>query len=239
MLKTMQLILLPFAGGSSYSYYTLTKYLPGHFDVIAIDTPGHGRRINEALLYDCNTIAGEVIREIEKNINPDLPYALFGHSMGALLGHILLRKAQAGLLPLPVHFFASGRQAPSCPASIGPVWELPPKAFRERLKEFDYTPEGILNSDAIMNFFEPILRADFRAVEQYRYTPADPVHVPITVLAGRDDNMDQAGGGQWQQETTFPLNIYWFEGKHFFIFEHSREVCNIIADTLRPAEHQP
>jgi surfactin synthase thioesterase subunit len=236
MSKTMKLILLPFAGGSSYSYHMLTRHLPCYLEVIAIDIPGHGRRLNEPLLYDCNSIANDIVRGLKEIIVSGMSYALFGHSMGALLGYIILQKAQAGQLPLPVHFFASGHKAPACPRTGESIWRLPSKAFWERLKDFNYTPDEILNHSAIMDFFEPMLRADCQAVDDCQYASCGPVPVPVTVLAGRDDDLDQAAIELWQQETIFPLRTHWFEGGHFFVFQNPGAVCSIITDTLSEYE---
>ncbi len=226
------LVLLPFAGGSSFSYTQLNGGLAATFEVRALDTPGHGRRMKEPLLNNCDAMAEDIVTSLQRIVPPDQPYAIYGHSMGALLGHLVIRKLVAAGQRLPVHFFASGRSGPSFDREREIMWSLPGPAFRERLKQLDLMTDELLNNEVLMEIFEPVLRSDFRAVETFVHHPQAPYAVPVTVLNGTEDDLNEAAAAAWQKETTLPVKLYWFEGGHFFLFKHIQAVCQVMIQTL-------
>jgi medium-chain acyl-[acyl-carrier-protein] hydrolase len=65
----------------------------------------------------------------------DMPYAFFGHSMGALISFELARYLRHMEYDLePVHLFVSGRHAPQLPDLDPPTYHLPEAAFIEELR---------------------------------------------------------------------------------------------------------
>ena len=52
-----KLFIIPHAGGSSYSYYGFTKIKA---DIVLLDLPGHGIRINEPLLDSLDEIVDDL-----------------------------------------------------------------------------------------------------------------------------------------------------------------------------------
>jgi len=109
----MQLFCFPFAGGSYYSYYPLKRFLNPRINLIPLDLPGHGRRMQEPLLSDLNDMCNDVYKQIDGEL--DNPYAFLGHSMGALIGYLLTQKITRMGFPGPSHLFATGRQGPPRP----------------------------------------------------------------------------------------------------------------------------
>src|SRR5690606_40893251 len=98
------------------------------------------------------------------------PYAIYGHSLGSLLTYLVTIRIIREGLNKPVHLFVSGRGGPSIPRKEPPTSELPRPAFINKLRELGGFPDDLLNDEDVMNFFEPILRSDFRGVETYQYT---------------------------------------------------------------------
>jgi medium-chain acyl-[acyl-carrier-protein] hydrolase len=79
------------------------------------------------------------------------------------------------------------------------------------------------------------LRADFSLVGNYVYQNAPLLNVPITVLAGRDDQhvtFEQAAA--WSLESTARSNIEWLDGDHFFIEQHAKSVLDCVRRHLEP-----
>ncbi len=69
-----------------------------------------------------------------------------------------------------------------------------------------------------MEFFEPVLRADFRVLEMHKYSPSPPIDVPVLLMLGRDDvDIPLENAEPWRQETSRPMIIKQFSGNHFFI----------------------
>lgn len=229
MQQSITLFCLPFAGGSSYSYNTFGPNLSANVELFAVELPGRGKRSRESLLYDAHTVADDILNTIEPVIASGKPYAIFGHSMGALLGYLVIRRLIEKKLQLPVHFFASGRGGPSYKDGREQYYKLPKKEFRETLRELGGSPKEVLEHDQLMDFFEPVLRADFQVVETYEHDAQDPFTVPVSVMTGKEDSISLEAAGLWQKETTLPVKVYEFDGGHFFIFDHVKEICRIIS----------
>jgi surfactin synthase thioesterase subunit len=90
----------------------------------------------------------------------------------------------------------------------------------------------LLDDPDAMEFFEPILRADFQAFETYCYEQSDPLDIPIWVAIGTDEEATYEKAIAWQFETKREVEVVQFPGNHFFIFEHEREIVEIIANKL-------
>ena len=78
--------------------------------------PGRENRFVEAPF----TRAEAVVEAMAPAAGPvlDRPYALFGHSMGAMLGFELIRHLRRRGDPLPVQFFVSASAPRSAPAGV-------------------------------------------------------------------------------------------------------------------------
>jgi external thioesterase TEII len=227
------LVMLPFAGGNAYSYRSMLKYLPDSFDVLCPELPGRGAYSEQSLMTNLVDLSAYVLENWLKPISLDRPYVLFGHSMGAILAHILLGDLERAQLNLPVHLFVSGRGGPSCPDMRGEsVAALSSPDFRKKLRAMGGTPDEVLENDELMDYFEPILRADFEAVANYTYRPSPAHDVPITVFFGDEEEITEESALLWGKETISRITLRKMQGDHFFIFRHSLEIMEELSGSL-------
>lgn len=231
-MSRITLFTLPFAGGSKYSYNTFTKFLPAFIDFQPLEVPGRGERISDDLVADIHRMADDIFQQIKKH---DLknPYAIYGHSMGSILAYLVSQKIADAKLPRPLHLILTG--------AAGPSWEerersrhlLSKADFKKKLEEYGGSPKEVLENEELFEFFEPILRNDFQAVETYYYTkPAEKLDVPVTVMIGLSEQVTIDEARLWEQETTAPFSVRQFPGGHFFIYDYTAEVVKVIATQL-------
>jgi len=230
------LFCLPFAGGSSYAFREFQRRADSAVRVTPIELPGRGKRYNEPLVTDIHNLADDIFRQIKDDLGT--PYAIYGHSMGSLLSYLLSLKIQAHGLPLPNHVFVSGRGGPSVTYEDENVHNLPKHQFIEKLREIGGSSDEILNDEKLMDFFEPIIRADFQAVQSFCYTRQPLLEVGITCMIGTDDkktSLDQAKA--WSRESTQPCDVIEYAGNHFFILDHIDAILEVFRKKLdtRPA----
>ncbi len=223
---------LPFAGGSSYSYQDFQRYANDALRIEAIDLPGRGRRFSEPLLTSLNHMADDVFNQIRDRLNR--PYAIFGHSMGACIAHVLTRRIIREGCPPPRHLFVSGRESPSVPCKEKNWHLLSIREFLDILKRFEGTSRQVMENRELMDLFEPVLRADFQALAEYRYEKRPPLDIPITVLRGSRDSVTRADALQWRDETTASFSLLEFDGGHFFIFRHADRIAKILLRGILP-----
>ncbi|MET1077272.1 MAG: alpha/beta fold hydrolase [Pseudomonas sp.] len=223
-------IALPFAGGAGHCYRDLQLALPATLPLLTLELPGHGRRIAEPALPSLAAIAADLLPALFE-ITHQGPYALFGHSMGAYLCALLLRRLAADNLPLPVHVLVSGAGAPGLPRPE-PISHLPPAVFLARVRELGGMPDGLLSNPLLLELFTPILLADFHAIETYEHPVAPALRLPISVLRGEADEVSQAAACAWEQECNGPLTLRNYPGGHFFLLEQTAAVARDIASDI-------
>jgi surfactin synthase thioesterase subunit len=229
--KTL-LYCLPFAGGNTLSYREFQTHVHNTIQIKAIELPGRGKRMREPLLTDAKVIVADAFTQIQSEIT-NQRYAIYGHSMGALLGYLLTKRILSCGQPAPVHLIVSGRRAPSVTDDKPLKHLLSKEAFLTALKDMGGFPLELLAHKELIDFFEPILRTDFRAIETYSYQPTSSFDIPITILHGlNDEEVTYAELLPWQQETQQPIAIKQFPGGHFFIFEHLAQIGQVFSRTL-------
>ena len=228
----IKLFCLPFAGGSKYSYKGYQAIAPAEIEVIPLELPGRGKRIREPLVTDLEVLVEDLYADLYPQLN-DGPYAIYGHSMGALLTHLLTKKILVDDdIRNPLHLFLTGCRGPSVADSEPGKHLLPKDQFIQKLIDYGGSPDEILQDKQLINFFEPIIRADFQAIESHQYVPSEPHEVPMTVMIGNQEVTTSEMAKAWQKESSIPINFFEFEGKHFFIFDHENEIMKIMTTTL-------
>ncbi|WP_242608919.1 thioesterase II family protein [Actinomadura formosensis] len=224
---------LPHAGGSASFFFPVSRALAPAVEVLAVQYPGRQDRRHEPNIADLSDLADQIFAAISHL--DDRPMALLGHSMGAVLAYeVALRMQDAGLPP-PVRLFASGRRAPSRHRPSG-LHQQPDARIVAELRRLSGTDAAMLADPEILEMIIPAVRADYRAVETYRYEPGRRLDCPVTVLTGDGDpqvSVDEAAA--WKEHTTGPTELQVFQGGHFFLVDHSERVIGIVAERL---DHQ-
>jgi surfactin synthase thioesterase subunit len=110
-MKKIRLFCLPYAGGSSMVYSKWKDDLDRCIHLRPLELAGRGKRISEPYYQSAEEAAEDVLQMIRFEL-ADLPYAFYGHSMGALFAYLTTQKIRKMRYPGPVHIFFSGRVAP-------------------------------------------------------------------------------------------------------------------------------
>lgn len=225
--RRLRLIAFQFAGSNRHAYRLIQRRLAQHVELCCFELPGRGRRHAEALLTELPAMVANVIDPIAECVR-GFRYALFGHSMGALLAHLAGRRLLERGLPPPLRLIVSGSAAPSQPL-LTERHRLSPGDFLRELRTLGGCPDEVLNDAELVDLFLPVLRADFQALETYRAEPGAPLPYPITMLRGTEDGeVARAGAEAWRAETSGEFDAHDLPGGHFFIFENLDRVVSLI-----------
>lgn len=233
MNKTIQLFCLPFAGGNKYSYREFIEKAPSFLKIVTLEYQGRGTRMQDALVTDINKMVNDVFGQVSPLIGQQ-DYAIYGHSLGGLMAYLLTLKLVENNHKPPMHIFITGTSGPSSPdrQEEKKRYLLPQKEFIEEIRALDGMPEEILENEELLYYFEPILRADFQASETYTYRERPPLTIPFTVVTGTEEDIEPENIKLWQKESIYPVDFKRLPGKHFFIFQHTFKIIEIISKKL-------
>jgi len=226
----MRLICLPHAGGGASSFHALAGLLPRDIEMLTVQLPGRESRLSEppfcrmAPLIDALT--GAVAPLLDK------PYALFGHSMGALIAYELGRAFERQRLPLPCTTIVSGRRAPSVPNTEAPLHRLPDDQFVDALiARYDAIPKVIRDEPELMALFMPVLKADFEVFETHHHADTPPLDCALAIYGGRADPQTQQMEG-WADLYDGPCRTRLFDGGHFYLADQRRALADTLAEDV-------
>ena len=193
--------------------------------------PGRESRIWEEPYTDLGILAYDLAEALAPAI--DRPFAIFGHSMGALIAFALARqlRQRSGLTPL--HLFASACRAPQSPDLDPPLHGLPEDEFLSRLRAMNYGPDEIYNHPQFLEILLPTVRADYCLCENYEYRSERPLECPITVFGGLEDRRVTAADlDAWSIQTAARFRRVMFPGGHLFLHHHEPAVADCIVAEL-------
>lgn len=222
----------PFAGGSAAVYRGWADRLPSSVDLRAVQLPGRQDRMAQAPATDLAGLVRTLADELREDLT-DVPFAFFGHSMGALLSFELARELRRSGGPQPVLLGLSAWSSPRGGLPHERYSTLSDEAFLEVLTRLGGMPQDVLAAPDLLRLVLPTLRADFAVVESHTYQEEPPLAVPMSVFGGTADPFTEARGvEEWRRETTVPLTVRHYPGRHFFLLDHSDAVAGAFAGDL-------
>lgn len=189
----VQLFCLAHAGGTAGAYRQWGQHLPRDIQIVPLELPGHGTlrglppHVEWASLIDSLCNAFYAARDHAR------PYAVFGHSMGALVGLELLyavrqqRAAQENASRIKGATGKTGTMTAVTESETDPVWfgvsgSVGPSRRRhethwlhcttaqmiDKLRALGGTPAALLDDPDFISMLMPTLRADFHLCGTYR-----------------------------------------------------------------------
>jgi surfactin synthase thioesterase subunit len=123
----MPLICLPYAGGGASAFRGWSAALPEGIDIWAVELPGRESRFVEALPTDLDELVFSLADVLGPHV--DRPYAIFGHSLGALVGIELAWALRAAGCREPAAIMVSAHRAPHLASPIRPCTPSHPTAL--------------------------------------------------------------------------------------------------------------
>jgi len=221
--------MLPFGGGNEASYQKFEPFLDKKITMLNAEAPGKGRRIKEPVLKNMYLIADAYFDQFKHKIKE--PYVIFGHSMGAYIGHLMIQRIMDEKLPLPKHFFVTSKIAPS--RNYNKKRSIyTNEQFVRHLKDLKGMPDAILENEELLSIFLPIIRSDFDALDLYKYKAREPYPVDMTMICGSHEDVADDQLTDWKKETCGEFVFERWEGHHFWIFDHLPTLCERINKTL-------
>ncbi|MFE7898179.1 thioesterase II family protein [Streptomyces sp. NPDC057424] len=220
----LTLYCLAHAGGSAQSYGRLEAVVPPGVRVVPLELPGHGTRLRESLLGEMEQVVTEAVRLLRQDREEqgggdghDRPFALFGHSFGALVAYETARRLRQAGATVEL-LLVSGRVSPAWPPPHEPLHMLPDPLFTAELSRMGGIPDALLSAPTVLQLFLPSVRADLRMLETYAHRHTEPLDVPVAAFAGLEDALTHTDGMKaWSELTSEAFDLALLPGGHFFL----------------------
>ncbi|RLU85857.1 thioesterase [Streptomyces griseocarneus] len=210
-----RLYFFPHAGGSAGEYLYWAKPVE-RAAPHAVQLPGRGTRIGEAPVHDL----GKLVAELAGTGEFTGEYSFFGHSFGSLLAYELTCALRDAGLPLPRRLVVSSAPAPHIRRTFLGVEGMDDDELLAAVQaRHGGIPEEVLAYPEMRTLIAVSLRADYTALETYSWPGHAPLPVPVTVLAGADEELARGDGpAAWSEHTTAgAVDVRTFPGGHFYL----------------------
>ncbi len=227
----LRLFCLPFAGGGASLFRTWGKTLSPTIEVCPIQLPGREERLADPPYTNLRALAESLAIQLQPYVQQ--PFALFGHSVGALVAFELTSTLRRQSASMPLALCLSAHRAPHLPARRKPLSALPDVEFLQAVCAIGGTPAAVFENQALRDLVLPALRADFTALETYRFVPEAPLDCPLVLYAGlKDTEAPPQDVATWQEYTTRTTMLRLFPGDHFFLRADRELLLQTTAATL-------
>lgn len=231
-------VCFPHAGGASSAFHGWAELLPETVELIAVQYPGRQDRFGDPMPASipelAETVAGSITTPFRR------PTAFFGHSMGALVAFEAARRLQPRFPSPLAALFASACKAPA---------ERTPKGLdfgKEQLREYIVDLGGsaalaLQQDEELWEVAAPVIEADLRLTESYRYTPGAPLTCPLIAFGGAQDRtVTPADIALWKEYAIGGAEVHVLEGGHFYFEDSLPQLLSAVAGALLqvPSSHR-
>ena len=210
-----------------------SSQLPDWIELLPVQLSGREQRLSQPasrnLLDVVHTLGESILSLVEE------PFALFGHSMGAIIGYELTRHLRRTVQAQPACLFVAACRAPHVARDDTPLHGLPDGEFLEQLQQrYQGLPPEISANREIVDALLPTIKADFQCLETYAHRQQPPLDCPIFACGGIDDTSVTASHlNAWKQHTNDAFTLRLFPGGHFFLKDHPTNLPGMIARHLQ------
>lgn len=232
----VRLYVLPFAGGGVAAFQAWPAGLGAEVEVCPVRLPGRESRFGEPCMVSMEPLADTVAQVVshESSRPGALPFAIFGHSLGAVVAYEVTRRLSSAVTRSMRKLIVGGRQAPFQPSRYPAVHHLPDDELVRTMNErYNAIPQAVLDEPELLQLVLPVLRGDMQVIETYRYGEGPKLDVDLVALGGRDDTgVPQSSLDAWGELTTGRFESHMLDGGHFFIQSHGAQVFPLVRRAL-------
>lgn len=200
-------------------------------EVLGAQIPGRGARLRERPYRRMAQLIPALVDAIRPRL--DVPYGIFGHSLGAIVAFELVRALRRAGSPLPASLVVSARSAPQLPRKLPPIHPLPRAAFIQALEQRYGMADPMLRDPDMAALLYPPLQADMEMFETWVYEAEAPLPVPLVACVGsRDPTATPETLEAWREQTSERFTLHVVDGDHFYPLRNRAPLLGILRDAL-------
>ena len=233
MRNKTQLFCFTYAGGNTSFFNEIEAELP-EIELVKLEYAGHGERHKEPFYNDFNELSIDLYNGFKKSYQGG-DYAFFGYSMGSISMVEVLRQVLKSGIQKPTHVFLSAHEPHTKSELLGFKTDELNEWVKERTIKFGAVPERLIDNKVFWRTYMPMYRADYTIIGKYDFDSLDlKTEIPATIFYSEEDTPYEEMK-KWDKFFTGLNDYHGFEGGHFFIKEHYKEMADIIRNRLGTA----
>lgn len=207
--------------------------------VVPVDYPGRGLRTDDSPVETARHLVDDAIDFIRRTRRGGDSWALFGHSLGALVAYeVASELGSSGLSGELLALIASGRRPPGDPSTVR-ISELDDVELIDRAASWGGIPRDFLARSSLRPLIVERLRRDLRFGES-QIAVGPPLSCPVIVLGGAADPLVEVDSlARWDGATRATATVHLFDGDHFFLRSRADEVTAVVGHALRELAREP
>jgi surfactin synthase thioesterase subunit len=225
----VRLFLFPYAGGNAAMYREWPDLFPQNIAVQALQLPGRVDRSSESPFDEMDPLIEAMCEAFAAELD-DRPYAVFGHSMGALLAYRLAIAMEREMGNGPILLGSAGWVPEGFAAPTKEQIDLPQDELVEWVIGLGSVPPALYQDPELLALTMPPTRADLTLTTDYVDDGARMSCPVVTYTAKEDPLMATETTESWAPRCSAYLGNCEFPGGHFFIYH---EALAITADLTR------
>jgi medium-chain acyl-[acyl-carrier-protein] hydrolase len=228
----LRLIAIPYAGAGTAVYRRWLEDLAHEdwLDFAVVQLPGREKRLSEPKFEDIDILLETLEGALSSLSN--LPYVLFGYSMGALLAYeAALRLTESGAAPRQL--IVAARIPPYRVKSREVRLVLTREQLIAKILRLGSMSPSLIESDLFDNHILPNLQADFAMVDNHHRAVPQILPCPLLAMAGKDDpdvSVDQMR--MWSVAGGRGFELEQYDGDHFFLHSAHERVIGTVNEVL-------
>lgn len=229
----MKLFCFPIAGGNINFFNQLEQCLEPEISVVKLEYSGHGKRYKEPFYKSFYELADDLYKEIYRNLKEGRElsekYAFLGYSMGSIsVVEVLQKIVNKGELTLPSYIFLAAHEPKAMVEISRCNLDEIDEFVKNRTIRFGGLPETLVNNKSFWRVYLPVYRADYSMIGKYDFSKLTlKTKIPATVFYSETDT-SYSDMEEWKNYFVGECEFICYEGDHFFIQEHCREIAEII-----------
>jgi surfactin synthase thioesterase subunit len=219
------------AGTGPSEFAGWSTELPGSVELWPAQLPGRERRIREAPAPCIDELADDLAEQMWRFSDPNLPWALFGHSFGSLVVYEVAKRI-IGVLPM-CGLIVSSMAVPHQQINRLPVQGSDDHTLLDWVRTAGGTDSGLLDDPRFASWLAEDLRVTLRIRQGYSPRRSAPLPCPILALGGAGDpDARPEDLAQWCAYTSKSFAYQQIGSGHFFLRDSRPDVVGTIAAQL-------
>ncbi|MEV5514626.1 thioesterase domain-containing protein [Streptomyces flaveolus] len=219
--RPVRLYCFAHAGAGTSSFEGWAGRAGPDVEVVPLPLPGRGGRAKEPAITGREALLADLMGHFTAAAPPE-PFALYGHSLGAMVAYTVTRALHEAGLPGPVLLAVGACPPPTVPSPLSDAWAAPEAELVGLLTEMGAVPDRAAPGGFWYRTVLPVLRDDLALGHRLRVAAREPApgglpDVPLLAVSGDRDRLGRPGDmAGWREWTTGPVTLHTVPGDHYF-----------------------